>query len=209
MVEILALAVTAALGYVAGRWYRVDQLQNSGEALVGRTLQSIFEPPDYHLLNNVTLPVRDGSTQVDHVLISRFGVFVIETKHYRGWLFGTAEAATWTQVIYRRKFKFQNPIRQNYKHVKALQELLDFLPSEHVRSVVVFSGDAEFRTPRPAGVFSVRGLVEHLEEFRDEVMSHNRMQFCVGRIECERLALTRETDIQHKSSLQRRFGDIH
>jgi restriction system protein len=208
MIEIIALAVFSALGYLAGR-YRVDQLQNTGEALVARTLQTTFAPPDYHLLNNVTLPVHDGSTQVDHVLVSRFGVFVIETKHYQGWLFGAADSATWTQVLYRRKFKFQNPIRQNYKHVKAVQSLLDFLPPEHVRSAVVFSGEAEFRTPRPAGVFSVRGLAEHLGEFKDEVLSHNRMQFCVGRIECQRLALTRETDVQHRSSLQRRFGDLH
>src|SRR6266542_5098071 len=49
-------------------------------------------------------------TQVDHILVSSFGVFVIETKDYKGWIFADAKQANWTQVLFRHKFTFQNPI---------------------------------------------------------------------------------------------------
>ena len=143
--------------------------------------------------------------QVDHILVSRFGVFVIESKHYKGWIFGDAKSAKWTQVIYKIKNQFQNPIRQNYKHCQEVRKLLDFLPQDHVHSAVVFTGEAEFRTGVPDGVFSLDGLVAHLRGFSAEQISQNRAQFCVGRLECTRLALTSKTDVQHQAALDNRF----
>ena len=206
MTEILVIALALVLGYLAGR-YRAYRLQNQGEAAVSRTLAEAFAAPAYHLLNNLTVPTQDRTTQIDHVLVSRFGVFVIETKHYKGWIFADAKSPTWTQVLFKQKFKFQNPLRQNYKHVKSVQSVLDFLPPECVRSVVVFTSDAEFKNQRPEGVFTLKSLVPHLRSFTEEVMSENRLQFCVGRLECSRLALTRQTDVEHREQLARRFGD--
>lgn len=171
-----------------------------------RSLQLHFAAPDYHLMNNVTLRLKDGTTQVDHVLVSRFGVFVIETKDYKGWIFADPKQANWTQVIFKRKFRFQNPIFQNYKHLRAVQAALDFLPADAVQSVVVFTGDAEFKTKIPTGVFSIARFIAHIKDQTEEVLSLNRVQFCVGRLESSRLALTRKTDIEHVQSLQRRHG---
>jgi hypothetical protein len=155
-------------------------------------------------MNHVTLRIEDGTTQVDHILLSRFGVFVIETKDYNGWIFGSAMDESWTQVLFRRRFKFQNPIFQNRRHVRAVQGLLDFLPPQAVRSVVVFSGEAEFKTEAPHGVITIGQLAEHLRHQTEIVMSPNRLQFCVGRLETARLAISRETDVEHIQSLARR-----
>lgn len=193
------------LGLTLGR-YRAFRFQNRGEALLSQVVRSHFVPPDYHLLNHVTLPLKDGSTQVDHILISRFGVFVIETKDYKGWIFANPKQAMWTQVIFKSKFRFQNPIFQNLRHVRAVQDCLDFLPSEAIRSVVVFTGDAEFKTAVPQGVFNLSALVEHIRAETTEVMSLNRLQFCVGRLETARLAISRKTDVEHVESLVRRHG---
>ena len=206
--ELLALVTVAVIGFLLGR-FQVYRLQHEGESLVSKSIASAFPFPSHHLLNSVTLPTEDGTTQIDHVLVSRFGVFVIETKHYGGWILANANSPVWTQVMFKRKSKFQNPLRQNFKHVKAVQSLLEFLPPQHIRSAVVFTGDGEFRTPRPEGVYSMKGLIEHLEGFKEEVMSENRLQFCIGRLEWQRLALTRQTDVEHRASLQRRFGDRH
>src|SRR6185503_5131501 len=99
------------------------------------------------------------------------------------WVFAGPDDLFWTQVFYRVKFRFQNPIRQNYRHVRAIQELLDFLPAHVVRPAVVFTGDAEFRTAIPDGVFTLEGFLNHVEGQTAEVMSINRIQFCVGRLE--------------------------
>ena len=194
-----------AVGYWLGR-YRASSAQNHGEALVCRELQANFSGPDYHLLNHITLKLKDGTTQIDHILVSRFGVFVIETKDYKGWIFANAKHATWTQVLYRWKFKFQNPIFQNMRHLRAVQDLLDFLPPEAIKSAVVFTGRAEFKTEMPSGVYTLSGLIDHLRTATEEVMSLNRVQFCVGRLETARLAISGQTDLEHVKSLQRKHG---
>ena len=198
---IIALGIFL-LGFGAG-WARRIAAETSGERAVPKRLRAEF--PGCHLLNNVTLPCADGTTQVDHIAVSQHGVFVIESKHYTGWIFASAKSAKWTQVIYKVKNQFQNPIRQNFKHCVEVRRLLDFLPPEHVHSAVVFTGDAEFKTGMPAGVFSLDGLVREMQGRKQEVMSLNRVHFCVGRLECLRLALTDATDVQHQASLANRF----
>jgi hypothetical protein len=201
----LALAISYALGRFHAR-YRTSTFQNRGEALVSRELQSNFSGPDYHLLNHVTLKLKNGTTQIDHILVSRFGVFVIETKDYNGWIFADAKQATWTQVLYRQKFKFQNPIFQNMRHVEALKDTLDFLPSSCIQPLVVFTGSAKFKTVMPPGVFTPSELVKYLRNHTDEAISLNRLQFCVGRIETARLAISREVDLEHVKNLAHRHS---
>lgn len=205
---LLYILLALAVGFAIGR-YRVSSAfayQNRGEALLSRVVQQNFGPPDYHLMNHITLQLKDGTTQVDHILVSRFGVFVIETKDYQGWIFADARHRNWTQVLYRSKFKFQNPIFQNNRHVRAVQALLDFVPPSAIKPVVVFTGEAEFKTEVPEGVFCIPGLIEFLREQTIEVMTLNRMQFCVGRLETARLAISGETDVEHVQSLARRHG---
>ena len=187
--------------------YRLALSQNRGEASVRHAIVSNFTSPNFHLLNNVTIPFQDGTTQIDHILISTKGVFVIEKKHYSGWIFGNEKSEQWTQVLYRIKNRFQNPIHQNYRHMKAIQQLLDFLPKEQIHSIVVFSGSAVFKSPVPKSVVYLNQLVNHLNTFQDDVISVNRLEFCVGRLECKRYEITRSTDIQHRAYLAKKFGD--
>jgi len=205
---LIVVLVALVVGYLLGRYhsrYRTYAFQNRGEARLSRALQKRFAAPDYHLLNHVTLRLKDETTQIDHVLVSRFGIFVIETKDYNGWIFAGADDRFWTQVFYRIKFRFQNPIRQNYRHVRAIQELLDFLPADVIRPAVVFTGDAEFRTAIPNGVFTLEEFLTYVEDQTAEVMSINRVQFCVGRLETVRLSISMATDVEHVEGLRRRY----
>ena len=61
-------------------------------------------------------------------------------------------------------------------------------------------------TDVPEGVYDLSGLIDHVRQQTQEVMSLNRMQFCVGRLEATRLAISGKTDIEHIQSLQRRYG---
>lgn len=206
---LLALAVGFAIGRLRASSRgpaRVASFQNRAEALLSRVMLANFGPPDYHLMNHVTLRMTDGTTQVDHILVSRFGVFVIEAKDYGGWIYANAYQENWTQVFFKARFKFQNPILQNYRHVLAVQGLLDFLPPGAIKPVVVFTGEAKFMTEMPPGVFGITGFVDHLRTQTVEVMSLNRLQFAVGRLETARLAISKETDVEHVRSLALRHG---
>ena len=117
------------------------------KANVGVTL--LLDRKIYRLIENVTLPVGGETTQIDHLVVSPYGIFVIETKNMKGWIFGQPNQAQWTQVIYRFKQKFQNPLLQNKMHVKAVQDLLGLEPDQ-VHNVVLFVGTCTFKTPMPA-----------------------------------------------------------
>lgn len=199
---LFSLALGFAFGYGVRRGY---SSQNRGEMRVSKALQKSFCSPNYHLLNHITLKHGDGTTQIDHILVSRFGVFVIETKNYKGRIFANPKHETWTQVLFKAKFKFQNPIYQNHRHVSAVRELLDFLPQEAIKSVVVFSGDAEFKTDMPNGVFTLPMLIDYLNSCTEELLSLNRVQFSVGRIETARMEISGKTDVEHVRSLQKRY----
>lgn len=108
-----------------------------GELLVRLFAHWQLDKQTYRRLHNVTLNTPDGTTQIDHVFLSPYGIFVLETKNMNGWIFGSENQAQWTQSFSKRKFKFQNPLRQNYKHLKALEAILGVNP-EHLHSVITF-----------------------------------------------------------------------
>ncbi len=210
----MELGVGILIGLIIGYAWRRDKVSDSpespgsiGEAAVRHLLVHAFSDPAYHLLNNITIPVEDGTTQIDHILLSRHGIFVIETKHYSGWIFANPRSATWSQVRFRRKSRFQNPIRQNYKHLQVIKSILHFIPPEHIHSLVVFTGDAQFKTEKPQGVLHLAELADHIRQYRQEVMQESSLQFCIGRIEFYRFYISGVTDAEHQAYLNKKFGD--
>lgn len=176
-----------------------------GERLVRSAAQLRLPEDTYHPLHDVTLPTADGSTQIDHVFVSRYGVFVVETKNYKGWIYGRADERQWTQKLGRRSYRFQNPLRQNYKHVKSLQELLG-LPDEAIHSVVTFVGDCRFKTEMPANVVRDGGFVTYIRRFTEPVLSVQEVAQVLERIERARLTPGYATNREHVRQLRQRHA---
>lgn len=114
-----------------------------GESQVSGILAALPQN-EYLIINNVMLKTDRGTTQIDHVVVSEFGIFVIETKNYTGWITGTEYAEKWTKNVYGNKYYFYNPIRQNYGHVKALANILG-LSDDSFIPIVVFSDSANIK----------------------------------------------------------------
>lgn len=133
-----------------------------GERMVRGGLQQL-ETEQYRHFHDLYLPhpTGPGTTQIDHVVVSPFGIFVIETKNYRGWIFGAENQREWTQQIYHHKTRFQNPLFQNQLHVRALMEFL-CLPEDRFKSLVFFVGGAEFKTTMPHNVINC-GLMQWIK----------------------------------------------
>lgn len=172
-----------------------------GESLVKFGAHIRLPTDVYHPIHNVTLPTPDGTTQIDHIFVSRFGIFVVETKNMKGWIFGGEHQAQWTQKVFKNSFKFQNPLRQNYKHVKTLEAALD-VPPETIHSVIVFAGDSTFKSPMPANVTQGGGYLRYIQSFRESVLSDAQVQRAISHIQSGRLAPTRATHRQHVEHLQ-------
>ena len=109
----------------------------------------------YHQINNVIMETKLGTTQIDQIIVSKYGIFVIETKNYKGWIFGSEKDKLWTVLTLNKRFKnkntFQNPLNQNYKHTKAVADSLN-IPEDKIHSVVVFWGGCEPKTIFPENV---------------------------------------------------------
>ena len=176
-----------------------------GEALVKLAAKLRLPEDTYHRIHNVTLPTPDGTTQIDHIFVSRFGIFVVETKNMKGWIFGGENQPQWTQKIFKKSFKFQNPLRQNYKHVKALEAVLE-VPPESIHSVVVFAGESTFKSVMPANVTAGGGYIRYIKSFSEAVLSEAQVKQAICQIESGRLEPNRETHRQHVQQLKAR-GD--
>ena len=83
------------------------------EKLVHKKMLQLSD--EYTIFNNLLFESNGRSTQIDHIVVSPYGVFVIETKGYKGWILGGENSEYWTQVIFKSKHQFYNPIKQNVK----------------------------------------------------------------------------------------------
>lgn len=171
----------------------------------GTLAKKIFlDPKVYVDINNITIPTLNGTTQIDHVIVSRFGVFVVETKNMSGWIFGDEKNPQWTQSIFGKKYKFQNPLHQNYRHTKALS---DFLGIDHSKfiSMVMFWGECELKTPFPPNVMN-RGYVSYIKSYTTVLFSDQDVQEIVTALRDGMLPKSWATRRQHVASLNERFS---
>ncbi|GAL06339.1 NERD domain protein [Photobacterium aphoticum] len=171
-----------------------------GEYLVNKLLSTLPES-DYTLVKDVTLPTEDGTTQIDHIVVSRFGLFVVETKNMKGWIFGSKTQKQWTQKIYRHSSKFQNPLHQNYKHIKTLESLLNIEPSK-LHSVIVFIGDSTFKTEMPDNVTYARGCLDYIKQFTQTVISETEYAEIIETITDVKLKKGVITDLKHRQHVK-------
>lgn len=167
-----------------------------GEFIVNLSIKIFLDKEQYHLIKNVTLPTEDGSTQIDHIIVSKYGVFVVETKNMKGWIFGSPNQKTWTQKIYKHTSKFQNPLHQNYKHTKTLESLLG-LNDQQIYSVIVFIGNSTFKTNMPENVTSGSGYIRFIKSKTQPVLSDLEVNEITGKIESGRLTPSFKTNREH------------
>jgi restriction system protein len=157
----------------------------------------------YKRFHNVIFPTVRGTTQVDHIVLSVYGVFVVETKSHNGWIFGSEKSSHWTQSLYGEKFRFQNPLHQNYSHTKAVA---DYLQIDHadVRSIIFFIGDnVELKTELPPNVMS-RGLCAYIKSFQEKVFSESEVGTFVKKA---KLLQDRQiTNSEHVANLRRQYS---
>lgn len=105
----------------------------------------------YKIINNLFINVNNKTHQIDHVVVSIYGIFVIETKQYNGHITGSKYDYKWIRHAKGKKYEYTNPIRQNYGHVKSISELLNidesklynlvYIPSKYVKLNIKHDGE--------------------------------------------------------------------
>lgn len=163
MAALLWLIPLALAGLGLALWRRARAIQGygrDGERLVGAALERLFPA----VVHDVILPTAHGGlTQIDHLALTPQGLLVVETKHYRGTILGQPEDRHWVQQRDGRRRLFQNPCRQNYAHLKAVEALGLGVP---VLERVVFTDSAYFPNGVPEGVSQLATLEADLAPWR-------------------------------------------
>ena len=138
------------------------------------------------------------------------GIFVIETKQYTGGplLVPPDPNAEWRQQWGRYSYPRLNALVQNARHVQAVRTLLDFVPPQHIYSLVVFTGTAPLPPGHPVNVMPLPALIGHIRCYTHKVLTTQDLHLCLGRLEWMRRRISRQTDVEHLANLNRRFGTI-
>lgn len=145
-----------------------------GERRVASRLKRLPEDR-YKVINNLLITNGQYTSQIDHVVVSVYGVFVIETKTYKGWIYGGEESEYWTQNIYGNKYKLRNPIHQNYGHIKALKNVLkDYPPLPYV-SIVAFSRNARIGMSSSTPVIYWDQILSVISQFGNRVLTEGQV----------------------------------
>ena len=116
-----------------------------GEYLTQYLFNSVRFKGYYKTLQNIYVPYKDSTSEIDVLVVHKKGIYVIESKNYSGWIFGSENQQQWTQMLNKNtKEKFYNPVKQNKTHIKALSEYLQIEPSK-MKSYIVFSERCELK----------------------------------------------------------------
>ena len=165
---LIVIAIFALLYYLRTKLPQIKG--RMGEKSVALSL-SFLPDEEYIVLNNILLKSGNYSCQMDHIVISIYGIFVIETKTYKGWIYGNTDKQYWTQNIWGNKYRLYNPIWQNEKHVRFLQRILQG-QQYPIYSAVVFLNTSSIRLYGEGGnVLWREELKPYIYQYRDIVLS--------------------------------------
>lgn len=164
-----------------------------GEKRTNKLNKQLKLEKDFYIINNLTIGNKKGNastTQIDHVLISKNTdlIIVIESKNYNGIIHGSIDDNKWLIHYGKETYETQNPLYQNYAHIKTIQEHLKNIginfKTSNMYSMVFFNGEGILNI-EPAKKDNKYKSTEHLfqlncifndESKYEEFINHAKLQ---------------------------------
>ena len=194
--HLYALLLLLIIGAIV--FLRLNQANIRGRRGERRISSRLFSlPREYHVFNDVYIEAQGRSVQIDHIVVSRYGIFVIETKNYTGWIYGNDKSEFWIKNMYGNKYRFRNPLKQNYSHVKSLQALLG-VPESKFIPIIVFLNGATLKC-------DTTGIVIYSHQLRRTILDHSVPLFSDAEVE-KLITLLSSSRIVEK---KRRSNHVH
>ena len=179
-----------------------------GEKVVNYHLRPLLREDEY-LLANLLLPLRNGhKTEIDCVLISRKGIFCIETKNWVGHIDGNDDDEYWHQEYddpYMSDKDHKNPVRQNEGHCGVLERILHNRYGVH--NIVIFVKLEDGRGIYSEHAFTVSEFKKHYRGLFDHVLSIEEVK-AIYQLLCRYLATPEELE-QHRREVKERYNHFN
>lgn len=121
---------------------------------------------------------KDELTEIDHLVLCPFGIFVIAVRSNRGRIGGSETAANWSRHYFGATKPLMNPLHQNFKNVEAVKHLLQLQgtdTAQAVHSVIAFNRVAQFASSMPANVMFVDAAADYIKQFSEVVLTDEQV----------------------------------
>lgn len=138
----------------------------AGEFWVKKELKKL-DKQIYYVINDITIMENNFTHQIDHIVVSSYGIFVIETKQYNGYITGGEYDKKWIQ---NKKYYINNPIHQNYGHMKCLETVLK-LPENKFVPIVCIPSTAKLNIKSKSHIARVYNLNEIILSYKNNIIS--------------------------------------
>lgn len=145
-----------------------------GESEVARLLDHLPNSK-YKAIHNLLLFTKKGSSQIDHVVVSVYGIFVIETKNYKGEIKGKESYKEWIQELNGKTYPFYSPIYQNNGHIIAIKNALGRKDLPYI-SIITFSNHAKLNIDTKTNVVYYKDLLNVIRGYQEKVLSAKEVQ---------------------------------
>lgn len=143
-----------------------------------------LERNKYRVISNIIIPNKGKTTQIDHLVISNYGIFVIENKNFIGDIYGSEYDKTWTQVIGKSRNIFYNPVAQNYGHIKALENIIG--TGKDIYSIIVFGDKSLLKkidiSSNNVKVINERDLISTITSYTVEVLTNEEVKEYLNKV---------------------------
>lgn len=149
---------------------------------VRRMLDATLEKRFYTPMHDLTLTAGGGTVHFDHIVVSQFGIHVIDSLSRSGWISGTESQVLWRQKTLVRSSKFENPVHANFLRVQALERLLQ-LPLSRFHPLMLFGGHEGFRTTMPKNVIDLDHLIRKIRADTRQALSPEEADRAVLKIQ--------------------------
>lgn len=145
-----------------------------GELKVNLAFKLLLDAQHYKLFSNITLRTLDGSAHFHQLIVSPFGVFLINTRSVNGVISGASDESLWTQQMFGSTIQFENPINKIDQHRLILQSAFNLNP-EKVFTIIVFPCDSAFKAPMPSNVVNTSDCINLIKDKTQVRLSPNEV----------------------------------
>lgn len=167
IIELLPIYLPIIILGILGAIFYKKIVGKAGEFYVKNELKKLPKEK-YLILNDILIENNNITCQIDHVVVSEFGIFVIETKQYNGYIVGNEYDKNWKQ---NNKFYINNPIHQNYGHIKALQNVLK-LDYDKFIPIVCISSTARLKIKSKSHVLHIYELNKIILSYKKKIIDN-------------------------------------
>ena len=178
MIEIL---VTIIILIFLLRRYEIRIKGYLGEWYVSKKLNKLNKRK-YKVINNLLLKTIKGSTQIDHIVISRYGIFVIETKNYKGIIKGNEYDDNWYQILFNNKETLRNPIKQNNGHIKVIKDIIPSIKYKNINSIILFTKRAKLKVNTETIVTYCNRVNKIIKKYKNKQFTQEEVNYIYERL---------------------------